>query len=420
MEHNNVVKESNCVEEYVGSMGRRRFLKSAAAAASFTIIKPAMVRGTEANSRVEVGCIGLGGRGSMIANMFAGHSGYKITALCDYFPNVVDAVGKRLSVPAENLFSGLGGYKGLIDSGVDAVVLKTPPYCFPDHATAAVKAGRHVYVAKPIAVDVPGSLQMLKMGRLDTVRKQDFLVDFQMRVNPFLIECIRLLREGIIGDIKLIRSYYDDEGYRDPPKTKTVESRLRSLIWANDIDLGGGKFVNSGVHAIDAALWIAGQTPVSASGSAIVARREPHGDTKDIYSVTYRFKGDRLLLNHTGEHFRNLQSRIAHCDAYGQFGYIEARYSGKNWIRSEKKGFDGGYKGGEKPDIYRWGALENIDTFHKSIVSGKCDNPTVEPSVNANLACILGRPAGANNATVGWVQRRTANQWFQPDLTGLT
>lgn len=420
MDNSKVVKKSNFVERYAGAMGRRKFIKTAAAAtASFTIIKPALVRGTEANSRVEVGCVGLGGRGNMIANMFASHGGYKITALCDYFPNVVDAVGKRLSVPKENLFSGLGGYKGLIDSGVDGVVLKTPPYCFPDHATAAIKAGCHVYVAKPIAVDVPGCLQMLKMGRLATERKQVFLVDFQMRINPYLIECIRLLREGIIGDLHLIRSYYDDEGYRDPPKTKTVESRLRNLIWANDIDLGGGKFVNSGVHAIDAALWIAGQTPVSASGLAIVARREPHGDTKDIYSVTYRFKGDRLLLNHTGEHFRNLQSRIAHCDAYGQFGYIEARYSGKNWIRSEKKGFDGGYKGGEKPDIYRWGARENIDTFHKSIVGGKCDNPTVEPSVNATLACILGREAGKKNGLVTWDELLRENRKIEPDLTGL-
>ena len=395
---------------------RRRFMQTAATtAASFTIVKTSQVRGTEANSRIKVGCIGLGGRGSMIGRFFKDHGGYEVHALCDYFPEVVGQAGEQFSVGKQRCFSGLLGYKRLIECGVDAVVLETPPYCFPAHATAAVEAGCHVYIAKPIAVDVPGTMQIRKAGRQATQRKKVFLVDFQMRVNPYLIECIKRLRDGVLGEVNFIRSYYDDEGYRDPAMEKTIANRLRYLIWANDIELGGGKMVNSGIHAIDAAVWIANRVPVSASGSASIVRPNPHGNSKDIYSVTYRFDDDRLIMNHTGEHFKNLNSRIAHCDAYGQYGYMEARYSEKNWIRSNK----GGYIGGDKPDIYRWGAQENIRVFHKNITEGIYDNQTVEPSVSANLTAILGREAAANNTTVTMSQVIRENKKLEPDLSGL-
>jgi len=385
------------------------------AAASFVIISSKQIRGTEANSRIKVGCIGLGGRGRMIANFFKEHGGYEIHAASDYFGSVVSQVGKRLGVAEERCFSGLLGYKRLIASGVEAVVLETPPYCFPGHATAAVDAGCHVYVAKPVAVDVPGTMRIRRAGHQATRQKQVFLVDFQMRVNPYLIECVKRVRDGIIGEINFIRSYYDDEGYRDPPLEESIAGRLQGLVWANDVELGGGKLVNSGIHAIDAALWIAGEVPVSASGSAAVVRPDPHGNTQDIYSITYRFKGDRLIINHTGEHFRNLNSRIGYCDVYGQSGYMEARYSEKNWIRSNK----GGYEGGDKPDIYRWGPQENIRIFHKSVTEGVFDNPTVEASVNSNLASILGREAATRHTTLTMDELIREDKRLEQNLSGL-
>lgn len=407
---------NNMSKQNDGVMTRRHLMRKAAAAtASFAIVQSAQVRGTEANSRVKIGCIGLGTRGRMIANFFKNHGGFEMYAACDYFGDVARQAGEQLGIAKERYFSGLLGYKRLIASGVEAVALETPPYCFPEHATAAIEADCHVYVAKPVAVDVPGTLQIKKAGRQATQQKKVFLVDFQMRVNPYLIECIKHLRDGMLGEINFIRSYYDDDGYRDTPLEKTVASRLRHLIWANDIELGGGKLVNSGIHAIDAALWIANKVPVSASGNAAVVRPNPHGNTQDIYSVTYRFEDDRLIINHTGEHFNNLNSRIGYCDVYGQFGYMEARYSEKNWIRSNK----GGYKGGEKRDIYRWGAQENIRIFHKSITEGVFNNPTVEASVNANLVSILGREAATGHTTVTMDELILANKKLEPDLSGL-
>ena len=127
---------------------------------SFAVVSPGAVAGTQANSRVKAGVIGLGSRGRMIAGMVQKHGGYEITAVADYFERTVDTVGEQLGVPKARRFSGLSAYKGLIAGGVEAVFLETPPYCFPEHAEAAVKAGRHVYMAKPLGCDVPGCLRI--------------------------------------------------------------------------------------------------------------------------------------------------------------------------------------------------------------------------------------------------------------------
>jgi len=381
---------------------------------SFTILKPAFVRGTEANTRIEAGCIGLGGRGRMIAGMLQKHGGYQITAIADYFESMAKAAGKQFKVDESRCFSGLSAYKKLLASKVDAVFLETPPYCFPDHVEAAVKAGCHVYIAKPLGCDVPGCLRISKMGQKATAEKKVFLADFQTRTDPFYIEGIKRVQAGDIGKIALLSSEYNDESFSDPPKTATIESRLQNLIWVNDNDLGGSYLVNAGIHAVDVALWIAGERPVSAMGSSRIARNNPHGDSHDVYSVTYEF-ANGLILNHRGEHLRNRFEFRCDCFAQGQDGYLETGYTSRVRILGNKTG----YRGGDVVELYPRGAERNIDTFHKSIINGIYDNPTLEPSVNSTLATILGREAAGRNTKLTWDEVIRENKGFEIDLTGL-
>jgi len=397
------------------NLDRREFIAGVAAAtAAFTIVKPSQVRGTEANSKIEVGSIGLGGRGKLIAGMVNKHAAYKITAVADYFDHVAKAAGERYGVGESRRFSGLLGYKRLIASKVDAVFLETPPCFFPEHAAAAVDAGCHVYIAKPVAVDVPGCRSIAESGKKATASNRVFLVDFQIPTHPFNIETVKKCREGLIGKIGLIGSIYCDEAFADPPKTKTIESRLQRLIWVNDVDLGGGMLVNSGIHAVDAALWLAGARPISAAGSAAKIRPDAHGDTNDVYSITYQFENG-VIVNHRGEHVRNTHGFGGSCTAYGQFGYADITYGGPVGIRGNK----GGYKGGEVKDLYREGISRNLDTFAKNISEGDYENPTAESGVNSTLATILGRLAGRRNAKVIWDDMIAANEKIEPDLTGL-
>jgi predicted dehydrogenase len=361
-----------------------------------------------------VGIVGLGARGRLIGQLAAEHGGFEIAAAADYFEDVVQAAGDALKAPGDRRFSGLSGYKRLIDSKVDGVLLETPPCFFPAHCAAAVKAGCHVYVAKPLAVDVPGTLEVAEAAKNATKNKRVFLVDFQTRTDPFNIEAVKRCHEGLIGKVGLVSSLYTDEGFADPPKTDTIESRLQNLIWVNDVELGGGMLVNAGIHAVDLALWIAKARPIGAMGSARRTRRDAHGDTCDVYSVTYQFE-DGPVLNHRGEHLNNTHGFLCNCVAYGQDGYMEAGYQGKAWIRGNK----GGYRGGEVTDLYVQGIKRNLDTFHRSIVNGLYDNPTVEPSVNSTLATILGSEAGRRNTLLTWDEVLRENRRIEMSLKGL-
>jgi len=79
----------------------------------------------------------------------------------------------------------------------------------------------------------------------------------------------------------------------------------------------------------------------------------------------------------------------------------------------------GGYRGGKVENLYRAGAQRNIDAFHKAVINSDITNPTVEPSVNAALACILGRQAALRKTKLTWKDLLKENKRIEPDLTGL-
>jgi len=397
-------------------MTRRGFVGGAAAAAvGMTIVKPSLARGAEANTKIKAGVIGLGGRGAWIANMVKKHGGYEVTAVADYFDEVVQRVGEKLGVDKARRFSGLSGYKKVIASGIDAIFLETPPCFFPEHATAAVAAGCHVYVAKPVACDVPGCLTISEMAQKSKAARKVFLVDFQTRTDPMYIKGVEHLRAGDIGKIGMLSSRYIDESFSDPPKTRNIESRLQRLIWTNDVAIGGGMHVNCDIHAVDVGLWMAGgQTPISAGGAGAVCKSKANGDTNYVYSLTFQFK-DGLFLNHRGEHLRNSTRFASDCFAHTERGYLDTQYTGL--VRMIGRGVK--FNGGKVVGLYGNGAKRNIATFHDSITKGDCSNPTVKPGVDATLATILGREAAAKRKTVTWAEMMKANKKVPVDLTGL-
>ena len=163
-------------------------------------------RPTATPRKIKLGVIGLGGRGRWIAGLFKQHGGYQLHALADYFPEVVHAAGKATGVPESRRFSGLSGYRKLLASGVEAVVVIDVPYFYAEQAAAAVEAGCHVYMAKPVAVDVPGCLSIGATGKLATKKKLCFLVDYQLPTEPAVIEVANRVRKGAIGKLAHIVS----------------------------------------------------------------------------------------------------------------------------------------------------------------------------------------------------------------------
>lgn len=396
------------------SQSRRTFLRRTGVVAGFTVVAPALVHGSDANSRITVGVVGLGGRGGWIADHLATVPGYQIAAVADYFPAVVTAAGERLKVPQERRFSGLNGYRGVIASRVDAIFLETPPYFIPGHARVAVAAGCHVYLAKPVAVDVPGALEISRLGQQSTQAGRVFLVDFQTRTDAFHLEAVRRVRAGEIGKLGLIASYYHDECFEDPPRGKTVENLLTRLAWVNDTALGGSYLVNCDIHAVDVALWLAGALPESAAGCASRRRPNAQGDSHDCYAVSFQFPDGLVMTDHS-EHVRNGTEFRSGCQAYGEQGWVEANYAGKVFLR----GTEDGYAGGENKALYADGMKANVETFRRSILEGRSDNPTLEPSVNATLATLLARAAVSTGRKVTWSELLADSRRLEVDLSGL-
>ncbi len=159
----------------------RRTFVAGMGAAGLIATTPALALGSQANSRLELGLIGCGGRGNWITKLFQDSGKYQWVACADYYQDRVDATAERLGIAEGRRYSGLSGYKRLLDSKLDAVVIETPPYFHPEQAATAVAAGKHVFLAKPIAVDVPGCLSIAESGKLATQNKLVFLVDFQTR-----------------------------------------------------------------------------------------------------------------------------------------------------------------------------------------------------------------------------------------------
>ena len=398
---------------------RRRFCTSvvaASASASYLGALPAWAKEPEKpkiTRKIKLGVVGCGGRGAWIAGLFAEHGGYEMHAVADYFQQVADRCGDKLGVNSARRFSGLSGYKRLIESGVEAVALETPPYFFPEHAAAAVEAGLHVYVAKPVAVDVPGSLDILAAGKKSTKNNRVFLVDYQMPTDPVNIKVVRAIQAGHLGPLAQVATFGVFGGFPDPPKTETIESRLQKLIWVNDIALGCDLIGNFDIHAIDVALWAIGQRPIAASGFSRICRPDPHGDSHDVCSVVFKYKNG-VVHNHFGQALKNNTDDQLTCQVFGQTANALINYWGKSHVRGGP-----GHCVGTVDDLYPAGAQRNITTFYRNILDGSYANDTLQRSVDGVLATVLGREAADRGGHLTMEKLIKENKRLEVDLSGL-
>jgi predicted dehydrogenase len=333
--------------------------------------------------------------------------------VADYFPEVAEQCGDALGVDKARRFSTLSGYKRLLESGVEAVALEVPPYFFPEQASAAVQAGLHVYMAKPVAPDVPGSLRILEAGKKAAQRQKCFWVDYQMPTDPVNIEVLKRLGAGGFGKISQVATVGVSSGFSDPPRTATMESRLRNLIWVNDVAMGGDNIGNYDIHAIDAACWVLGRRPVAATGGSRICRPDPHGDASDVCSVVFEY-ADGLVHNHFGQALPNFTTGELSCRIFSDKGNAMVNYWGKAHVRAGEDAWSGSVD-----NLYEAGAVRNIAAFYDKVVNGHFENENVARAVDGILACILGREAAARRARLTMDQILQENKRLEVDLSGL-
>jgi len=394
---------------------RREFLAAAALASGPLLVSPKTAFGAEANSRVTIGAIGCGGRGTWIAELFQKHGGYEILAAADYFQDKVDAFGGKTGVPAEKRHTGLSGYKRLLDSGVDAVVIESPPYFHPVQASDAVDAGKHVYLAKPVAVDVPGCRTVEQSGKRATAKKRVFLVDFQTRTDPFYREAVKRVQYGDIGRVVSAEATYfcgptwGDQAKWLKDRPGDPETQLRA--WGLDRALSGDVITEQNIHALDVASWVLDAAPLAAVGTG-GRRARTAGTCWDTFAVIYTFPQD-VVVSFSSKQLGDGWDDIC-CRVYGTDGTLDTHYFADVSIRGKLP-----YKGGKIPNLYTDGAVANIATFHDSVTRGEHANPTVAASVRSNLTTILGRAAAWKGGHVTWGEMMAAAEPLEADLSGL-
>jgi predicted dehydrogenase len=397
------------------NVNRREFIAGAGAALSFTIMKPDLVRGSAANSKIALGLVGCGGRGSWIADLFMKHGGYQVVAGADYFQDRVDEFGSKFNVPAERRHTGLACYKKLLEGKVDAMAIESPPYFHPAQAATAVDAGVHVYLAKPVAVDMPGCRSIEESGRKATEKKLCYLVDFQTRTDPFYQEAVRRVQGGQIGRIVCGEATYiagdpftryASQLLADP---ENAEWQLRA--WGLSRALSGDIITEQNIHSLDVMSWVLDQAPLRAYGTGGRKARNA-GDCWDHFSVIFTFAND-LIVTFCSKQFGAGWDDIL-CRMYGTEGTVDTHYSGDVSILGKNP-----YAGGKAENMYANGAIRNIATFYESVTKGDYSNSTVAPSVRSNMTTILGRTAAYRHEQVTWEEVAKSTERLEANLKGL-
>jgi predicted dehydrogenase len=365
--------------------------------------------------KIKLGLVGCGSRGHWLLPLFMKHGGYQLHALADYFPEVADAAGAKFDVAKTRRFSGLSGYKKLIGSGVEAVLIEDVPYFYPEQAKASVEAGLHVYMAKPIAVDVPGCLTVEAAAKQATQKQRCFLVDYQLPHDPACIEVAARVREGGLGKLAHVASFgIAWQAWPDPALGKNVESRLRDEIWLSDTALSGDTIVSYDIHIIDGIVWTLGQRPVSACGRSRVCRPEPHGDRTDAATVIYEM-GDGTIWTHVTQSINNnIDITTLSASICGMQATAHLQYGGKNYVRGGTQHYSGA-----SSDIFKEGVVTNIAAFYRNIVEGHHENLSAQRAVDGTLTAILGREAAARRRFLTLGELIKENKPLEVNLEGM-
>ena len=229
---------------------------------------------------LKAGVIGCGGRGSGAAeNFLDAANGVTVVAVADTFKERVDALADKLkekgcNIPEDKRFVGLDAYKQLIDSGVDVVIIATPPVFRPVHFQYAVEKGKHCFLEKPICVDPVGYRTIMATAKQAQAKNLCVVTGTQRHHQRNYVESYKKIMEGAIGEITGGVVYWNQSmlWFRERQKDwNDCEYMIKD--WVNWKWLSGDHIVEQHVHNIDVFTWFSGLKPVKAVGFGSRQRR---------------------------------------------------------------------------------------------------------------------------------------------------
>ncbi len=399
---------------------RRNFLKTSAAAmlaAPFLDLATARTARASAagDAELKIALIGCGGRGAGAASQALSTAGKtKLHAVADAFEdrlndtlnNLAGSFKDKVDVPKERRFTGFDAYQKAIDSGVDVVILTTPPGFRPIHFEYAVKQNKHIFTEKPVAVDGPGIRQFLAAAAEAKAKNLKVGVGLQRHHQPMYVETVKRIHEGAIGDLVLLRTYWNSSGVwvrpRQPGQTE-MEYQMRNWYYFNW--LCGDHIVEQHIHNLDVANWVMQDHPAVAQGQGgrQVRTGIDHGEIYDHHFVEFTYKNGTKLLSQC-RHIPGCVEDVSE-HAHGTLGYsdlangrIQLRAGGKDW---RYKG-DGGDPYQNEHD-HLFDAIRNDEPYDETLYGA-----------HSSLTAIMGRMATYSGQPVTWEQALNSEVKFRP------
>jgi predicted dehydrogenase len=405
---------------------RRDFLgKTAATAGALTVAQSAWAAGSD---QIKVGLIGSGGRGSGAANqaLSTKQEGVILHAVCDAFKEKAEGAlsnlrtkhAEKVQVDDSRIFAGLDGYQKVIEC-CDLVILTTPPGFRPYHFEAAVNAGKHVFMEKPVAVDAPGVRKVIEMAKVADEKNLKVVVGLQRRYQNCYLEALKQVKEqNIIGDIVSGQVYWNGGGiwFRDK---QPGQSELMYQInnWYFFTWLCGDHINEQHIHNIDVANWFIGGHPESAQGMGGRMQRvdKKYGQIYDHHYVEFTYaNGVRVnsqcrhqqgVFNAVREEFTGTKGKIylnnsGACYAVDHKGETIWKYRASgapaDAAEAEQKGKKA-RRSGSDPDPYQ---VEH-DTLQAAIRDNKPLNNAYY-GAESTMTAVLGRMATYSGKEIKW------------------
>ena len=324
--------------------------------------------------------------------------------MCLETVNASALANDKIDVPEERQFAGFNAYQQLIASGVDVVLLASPPHFRPRHLQAAVEAGLHVFCEKPVAVDAPGIRSVLATSRLAKEKGLSLVSGLCMRYHEGIAETVRRVHEGAIGDVlTLFANDYRGSIWYKTPEPEWTDMHVQMRNWYYYTWLSGDFNVEQHVHYLDLCSWVKGSYPVRAigTGGRQVRTEEKFGNIYDHHSVTYDYEDGTQLISNCRQ-LEEGASKLG-CIAQGSKGIAEISAS-KLLIQNDKKW------------RFRKKVKSKYDAEHdrlfESIRAGKPIN-NGEYMCHSTLLAIMGRMATYTGQEITWEQALNS----QEDLT---
>src|SRR5262245_41881368 len=398
---------------------RRTFLKTAGFAAATGF--PSIIRSQTVTNAIKVGLIGAGGRGSGAASQALSADDYtELTAVAEVDQAQLDRslatlkrnakYGPRVKVDPDKQYLGLDAYQKVINSGVDCVILATPPGFRPRHLAACIEANKHVFCEKPIATDAPGVRSVLETVEKARAKNLSLVSGFCWRYNNKIIETFDQVKSGAVGKLVAYYATYYTNPVKPMPKAETRPAGMSDVEWQiknwyNFVWLCGDSLVEQAIHSVDKVAWAMGdEAPVSCVGVGGRSVPAEGGNIYDHFEINYIYpNGVRAFLANrqsTGCYNENSDYLLG-SDGTCTIGRgPNPRIEGKNtWAFS-----------GQEYNMYQ----REHDVLFAAIRKGVAQNDGKRMATSTMLG-IMGRMAAYTGQQITWDQAMNSQDKLVPD-----